>query len=1666
MKHTLIVLSFLLSVYAQSITRSPWQYIRGRIYPPIPNPAWINGAMNCSVPCSNSCDGHGDPNVYNSPQAAIPLANASWGTCATNDTYCKSADDIYVVGPSSSRLIYACGGTAYPNGNKCPCLQFVDYTWFQTFVLVPIGGTVTSFKISFTNMDDGSLVTVINNRYPNGIFIPGSYVQFCRQTLTTDLASYLVTGSNRVVITQVDDCPIGNNIQASVVINGIYVPPSCDTVACQAGVWNPTLETCIYSPLPDGTNCTDYNVCTQTDRCSAGKCVGLNPLDCTPPDTCRTSSCDPSLGCVYPLKLLGNSLPINGSTAFNASISFTPSGMSGAVNAALSYNWTANTMVMLGSGWSRVYGYNSMRGENASSQTQYFGQTMYTLSNQCSNGQCEHLSITCSMPQLFIGDRWTTQNQVGTIGNRVCTIYTPVPCYTQLNPCLSTLYMSGNTLCGAQFVDGSFFVVNSIDTNVVVPPLSSFLSSTSNCTCGRAIDMVIALDRSSIQTTDRLASIVAGLQKFATYFNFGFNNVIMGITEFRSVATPILSLSSGTSLASVQSGIGSISCDSSSACCSRSSGCTRSISSGIISAANMLIGTGSRKYASKVIIVISGGNQDTLSNGSQCFSACSSTDLRCMGDADGNGIPDKWQPYNASLNQNSVNYLANCQTDLVNARIYAQNLLTSSTSPTQPATILSISLDSLLTDLDIATNQRYTEVPSNYNCGSSTTTNPQCLPANYVPCGGVANGVTSACWPTSSGLNVLTTVTSMNSSSVASSVSGLVCTSNIYPCGSAGCCGFCTCGGCNSATTCYNQSFCSNSVLSKSGNIQCCTPQSRQCTSPDTCQIPSCNDALGTCQLAPVQCNQNTNCTRYQCVNGSCIGFNRVLDYPPGVCNTTYCSSGILYINQPKVCTGTDKCQNYYCDPSSNSCTSSPKPCTPTNKCFTTQCDPSVGTCNQIPTNCSGPYPKCYNYYCDVNTGLCSSTFLGYAENSCYDTYCTDTGLLVNNSAKVCSGPDRCLSYYCSVELGGVCISKSAVDCVPPNSCYTSVCNSSTGKCDITPKSCPASTKCYDYVCQNSTGQCSQVLRASPASDSCHISDCINGSLVDNQPVNCTGPNLCLNYFCDLSNNGICSFTSKGDSCYDCVSNASSCQPPDFCHTAACINTSCIFTPKLFTQNITNCQTYTTDGTNPSCFIVKPSGICETGDPCYINECVPTNTTNPQCISTPVCGVSDACYSRSCNKGTCSNQSLCTEHLENTCIVFNGCDPLLGCNYSQVVCDDAQAGSCNVFVRNSSYPGCCQPVPKDCSLIDQCYTYGCNMNDGNCFSTPKCNLTSTACFQRSCNPSVGVCNTDPIVCPPSSDPCKVSLACDESKGGCAVAEKCVSDDPCVIATCDVNGQCQYNNVTCDDGSACTQDFCSNGACVFKPITCSTNSTCYSLSCNASALPGADPCYQVPKDIDTICNDNNPCTNDHCDDAQGGCYYENKVCTSSNITSCEILTCDPREGCIAQPRLCILVVYDGINDANGNPTLYSIEYSVYAKSNSSNSSSNTLVPRIAPDIVVGCSVALCDESDPTLLPDNTYTHCSVKFSACASFDTSTVVAISAGISGGVVAGIVIAIALCLSFTGGASYAGYAKWSVDQDFALQSNPLYQNSQTGGENPLHEKDVENSGSGGGSN
>jgi hypothetical protein len=80
------------------------------------------------------------------------------------------------------------------------------------------------------------------------------------------------TGANPVVCTPLDQCHV-------------------------AGTCNPGTGVCSNPNKPNGSGCTDANVCTQSDTCQAGVCTGANPVICPPNDQCHLPRvCDPGTG--------------------------------------------------------------------------------------------------------------------------------------------------------------------------------------------------------------------------------------------------------------------------------------------------------------------------------------------------------------------------------------------------------------------------------------------------------------------------------------------------------------------------------------------------------------------------------------------------------------------------------------------------------------------------------------------------------------------------------------------------------------------------------------------------------------------------------------------------------------------------------------------------------------------------------------------------------------------------------------------------------------------------------------------------------------------------------------------------------------------------------------------------------------------------------------------------------------------------------------------------------------------------------------------------------------------------------------------------------------------------------------------------------------------------
>ncbi len=97
-------------------------------------------------------------------------------------------------------------------GTPCSCLDGADFTYFQTTFSIPDGFRLDAFEVAMESVDDGTRVTVFNDRNPTGTTDPGAFAMFPSGT-TVRLERLLVTGLNRVVLTHVDDCCSGRTLR-------------------------------------------------------------------------------------------------------------------------------------------------------------------------------------------------------------------------------------------------------------------------------------------------------------------------------------------------------------------------------------------------------------------------------------------------------------------------------------------------------------------------------------------------------------------------------------------------------------------------------------------------------------------------------------------------------------------------------------------------------------------------------------------------------------------------------------------------------------------------------------------------------------------------------------------------------------------------------------------------------------------------------------------------------------------------------------------------------------------------------------------------------------------------------------------------------------------------------------------------------------------------------------------------------------------------------------------------------------------------------------------------------------------------------------------------------------------------------------------------------------
>jgi len=198
----------------------------------------------------DACDDPGPPSLDRTPWEMFRPANVI-PTTGWSGPYTHGHASLYAFapdipesedsgwGPAPDPAIIGFGHNDFSRLDEAgyACWDAVDFTYFQTFVDIPAATVLTTFSIDFSGMDDGSRITIFNSIHPNGLVVPGSYV-YLNNGSTVNLAPYVQPGeTNRVVITQVDDCPTGNKLNSAVVnLNGSIIEASNEPPVIDADV--------------------------------------------------------------------------------------------------------------------------------------------------------------------------------------------------------------------------------------------------------------------------------------------------------------------------------------------------------------------------------------------------------------------------------------------------------------------------------------------------------------------------------------------------------------------------------------------------------------------------------------------------------------------------------------------------------------------------------------------------------------------------------------------------------------------------------------------------------------------------------------------------------------------------------------------------------------------------------------------------------------------------------------------------------------------------------------------------------------------------------------------------------------------------------------------------------------------------------------------------------------------------------------------------------------------------------------------------------------------------------------------------------------------------------------------------------------------------------------
>jgi hypothetical protein len=150
-------------------------------------------------------------------------------------------------------------------------------------------------KFGWSNVSEGTQCALDNNgctfdQCVAGVCVAGAPGSTCNDNLSCTTDTCTSTGALSATCSnapQTGTCAVGGACFTSGQIN----PQN----ACQR--CTPSLSQTAWSNRPNGTLCSDGNVCTTKDECQAGACTPVGFASCNDNNACTVDACDPISGC-------------------------------------------------------------------------------------------------------------------------------------------------------------------------------------------------------------------------------------------------------------------------------------------------------------------------------------------------------------------------------------------------------------------------------------------------------------------------------------------------------------------------------------------------------------------------------------------------------------------------------------------------------------------------------------------------------------------------------------------------------------------------------------------------------------------------------------------------------------------------------------------------------------------------------------------------------------------------------------------------------------------------------------------------------------------------------------------------------------------------------------------------------------------------------------------------------------------------------------------------------------------------------------------------------------------------------------------------------------------------------------------------------------------------